>query len=247
MDQKNRFKWVLFDMYDTLAIVHSGERFMIENKLLWKAFKKHGMELDRQTLYEKLAEIKERIPQNKPGISGAERIQLLAKEFDRMLSFDVAEQIHRAQYADKRSCAKLSKETKPLLNWLKKKKFKIALISNAHTPGLLKNLHQLKIHSYFDEIIVSDAVQGLKSELIPFKAFLERHAEVHPHECLMVGDSLTEDAAAQKVGIPAAIFEHSLIHYSRKRLDELKEKGALPKYRINNLEDVKEILERADE
>jgi len=238
----SKYKWVLFDMYDTIFITHYAERYLYENKVLWKCFKKNGIIIGRQTFYEKLQELKYKIPQNKPLPKKELLEQQLAKTFGYNLSLNQAEKIHKEQYRSRKAHSKLAKNTKQILERLKKKGIKLALISNAHTASLIRNLEHSEIKKYFDEIIISDSVKGLKSELIPFKHFLQKHRKIKPEDCLMVGDSVYEDTACQKLGIPSCILEYNLAQTSNNTLEKLKMKGLFPKYRINSLIDLKEIL-----
>lgn len=237
------YKWVLFDMYDTLVLSSRANQYLYENKVLWKIFKKNNIIINRQSFYEKLHELKNKFPQNKPLPKNKILEQELAKIFGYNITYELAKKIHKEQYKTNKSRAILAPHAKSLLNWLKVKKIKIAIISNAHTRGLLYNLEQFKIKEYFDEIIVSDAVKGLKSELIPFKHFLHKHPKIKPEECLMIGDSIYEDIASQKLGIPSCILEFNLSQISNHRIEKLKSEGLFPKYRINSLTDIKKIIE----
>lgn len=240
--KKYLVKWVLFDLYETILLTRQVIHYLIENKVLWKIFKKHGIHSPREKFYIKLLEIKEKFPQNKKLKHNYIIEQAIAKEFGFDILIEEAKAIHQEQYLSKKAHAKLAPKFKELIHWLKKRGIRIAIISNAYTQSTLRNLEHHGINTLFDEIIISDSVGGTKSELIPFKKFLERYPEVSPKECLMIGDSFYEDAASQKVGIPAAIFETSFIHKKKEDLIHLKEKKLLPKYRINSLEDIKEII-----
>lgn len=204
------------------------------------------MKIDRETFYEKLAEVRLFHPHNKPKPKGASPKKLLAEHFGFPFDEEIAQKIKHGKYAYPKMHVKLAPHAKSLLKWLKKNKYHVALISNAHSEGPEYNLKQFGIREYFDEIIVSDAVRGLKSELVPYKVFFEKHPDVKPEECLMIGDNVHEDTACQKMGIPAAVFEINLFHYSPQRVQEMRAEGRFPKYRINSLQDVKEIVKKIE-
>ncbi len=204
------------------------------------------MKIDREAFYEKLAETRLAYPHNQPKPEGASAEKLLAEHFGYAYDDTMHHKLMAEKYTHSHMHPKLAPHAKSLLKWLKKNQYHVALISNAHSEGPEYNLKQFGIREYFDEIIVSDAVRGLKSELIPFKVFFERHPEVKPEECLMIGDSLHEDTACQKMGIPAAVFEINLFHYSPQRVNEMRAEGRFPNYRINSLQDVKEIVKKIE-
>ncbi len=204
------------------------------------------MKIDREAFYEKLAEARLAHPFNQPKPEGASTEKLLAEHFGYPYDEIMHQKVMHHKYNHKKMKPQLAPHAKKLLKWLKKNGYHVALISNAHSEGPEKNLKEFGIHQYFDEIIVSDAVRGLKSELTPFKVFFERHPEVKPEECLMVGDSVHEDTACQKIGIPAAVFEINIFHYSPQRVKEMRAEGRFPRYRINSLQDVKEIVKKIE-
>jgi HAD superfamily hydrolase (TIGR01549 family) len=95
--------------------------------------------------------------------------------------------------------SKLRKGAIELLEYLKGRGIKMALISNNWSDMANVVINSLKIRKYFDYIIISDEVGAVKSEFKPFQVALKK-MRLKPEECMMVGDC-EEDMCCQKLGI----------------------------------------------
>ena len=96
--------------------------------------------------------------------------------------------------------------TVPLLKKLRKKGYKIALLSNIthfHARRLLK----LKVHRGIDKFFFSFRLGSLKPKLRNFKKVLS-YFNIKPHEALMIGDSYHDDIIpSRKLGMKAIHFK----------------------------------------
>ncbi|WP_459503562.1 HAD family hydrolase [Bacillus sp. C1] len=104
-----------------------------------------------------------------------------------------------------------------LLEQLQSKHIKVGIITNGFTEFQMNNIHALKLHTYTNTILVSEA-EGIKK---PHPAIFERalkQLNVQAKECIYVGDHPENDVmGAEKAGITAVWkkdafwegFEHS--------------------------------------
>jgi len=113
---------------------------------------------------------------------------------------------------------------------LKLKKMKIALISNNWSDVASEAINYLDIRKYFHNIIISEDVGAVKSELKPFVVAIEKSA-LKPEECLMVGDD-KEDSFSKNLGIHFVLLN---AHSNNLNVDY--------DYKITDLLEVKKIVE----
>ncbi len=117
--------------------------------------------------------------------------------------------------------------TIPLLKWLKVKKYKIGLISNA-SQKCRAILDYHKLTPYFHVICISAEQKKRKPDVRLFR-YVIKHLKVKPSEVLMVGDKDWADyAPAKELGMHALLIERKKKRYSHS---------------IRNLRQVKTYLE----
>jgi HAD superfamily hydrolase (TIGR01509 family) len=96
--------------------------------------------------------------------------------------------------------------TVPLLKLLRKKGYKIALLSNI-THFHARRLIKLKINKCIDKFFFSFRLGSLKPKLRNFKKVLA-YFDVKPREALMIGDSYHDDIVpTRKLGMKAIQFK----------------------------------------
>lgn len=121
-------------------------------------------------------------------------------------------------------------DTRRVLETIRKRGYKVALITNSASRHAKTSIAHFNLRKYFDFIIISEEVNAVKSELKPFRVALQR-LKMKPDECLMVGDKLDEDAYAKRVGMHVCWFESRPDYVPRKRPEKfdfrLKELKAL--------------------
>src|SRR3989344_5830640 len=150
----NSLKWVLFDLYDTLVIVHNHHRWVIEEKVQWKALQKNGILIDRQAFNEKLQELKHQYDHNdrtKPP-SGTIEVEL-AQHFGHTISLDLGKKLHHAQYEGFDEIHRAAPFAKELFEWLKSQGYQIGVISNGHPKDADYNLKEIGLRDYVDELV----------------------------------------------------------------------------------------------
>ena len=107
-------------------------------------------------------------------------------------------------------------DAKRVLETIRKRGYKVALITNSAGKHAKASINYFKLKKYFDFIIISEEVNAVKSELKPFKLALQR-LRLRPDECLMIGDKLDEDAYAKRVGMRVCWFESRPDYVPRKQ------------------------------
>ncbi len=131
-----------------------------------------------------------------------------------------------------RLLAKLYPETISVLEELKNKGYKLALISNTDFSSVESLLDRFDLRKYFDVIHLSFKTGFLKTDKESFETVL-KELGVGKEQVLMVGDSLATDIeGAKNVGIKAVLVD-------RKDKREYENK-------IKSLEELKNILEEEE-
>jgi len=117
----------------------------------------------------------------------------------------------------------------PTLSKLKKK-YKLAILSDAPRIQAWIRLAAMQIQDKFDMVITFDETKSKKPSLKPFLYILKK-LRLRPEECVMIGDSLKRDIApAKSLGFKTVFAKYG----------EDKEKARVkPDYVIN---DIKELL-----
>lgn len=128
-----------------------------------------------------------------------------------------------------RMLAKLYPETIKVLEDLKKKGYKLCLVSN--TDALIQQiLERFDLTKYFDAFIFSYEIGTLKTDPAFYETAL-KELKVKKNDALVVGDSVETDIlGAEKAGIKAVLVD-------RKNKREYKQK-------IQNLEELEKFLEK---
>ena len=121
--------------------------------------------------------------------------------------------------------------TRPVLKKLKKK-YKLAIISDAPRWNAWFRLVALRIDQYFDIVVTSGDVKKQKNTKTPFRSALNQ-LRIKPEEALMVGDRIERDInIAKEMGIKTCYAAYG-------RTTKIKKKSGAD-FEIN---DIKELLE----
>lgn len=118
----------------------------------------------------------------------------------------------------------------PTLKALKKKGYRLGIISDAPRIQAWIRLAAMGMHKEFDMVITFEDTGFKKSTALPFRAVLKK-AKLRPEEVLMVGDSIKRDIApAKKLGFKTVFAKYG---------SEDKKARVKPDYVIS---DIKELL-----
>ncbi len=117
--------------------------------------------------------------------------------------------------------SRIKENMEELVNYLKKRGYKTAVLSNTVPPHMNYNLKNGR-YSIFDVIILSPQVHHAKPEREIYKEALRR-LNVKPEEAVFTDDKLEYVNAAKEVGIHAILFQNYLQFLTElKRLLQLK-------------------------
>lgn len=152
----------------------------------------------------------------------------------------LAQELENEYYVKELQHSVLFPSVLPVLNFLKRKRIILCVVSNTKNSTNLKIAKKLEIRKYFRHFLMSHSFGSVKSELKIFQHLLallnkKRERKILPSECLMVGNNVLEDGAAKKLGMKTAILSRTIDN--EKFLKELK-----PDYLIENLLDLKRIV-----
>ncbi|MBN2794412.1 MAG: HAD family hydrolase [Clostridia bacterium] len=190
-------KAVIFDLYGTLVDLHTDE----DHDLFWEQFTlflrysiKKAEPSTIKNLYHNLVEkhLKEVMHTNYPDI------EILKVFKDLYNHFGVEADDVKVKYtAEIFRCLSTDYITLypgaiELLEWLKEKKFKIILLSNAQSAFTLPELNMLDIKQYFDRLYISSDYEMVKPEPNFLKHVFEDFS-LDPSEALFIGNDYNSD------------------------------------------------------
>jgi putative hydrolase of the HAD superfamily len=111
-----------------------------------------------------------------------------------------------------------------------KKKYKLAILSDASRIQVWLRLVSMNIQDKFDIIVTFDDTKTKKPSKKPF-LYVLRKLKLNSEDCLMVGDSLKRDIApAKKLGFKTAFAKYGL--------NTTEKANVRPDYVMNNIEDI---------
>ena len=134
---------------------------------------------------------------------------------------------------------KLKKGVIKTLKELKKRGFKILIVSDLTTRIQLKKLIKLKIKDYIDFLVTSEEAGSEKPHSIMFLLAMNK-IKVSPEEAIMVGDSKKSDMS----GANAVGMDTILITKKREKFKKEIEDYTKPNYIIKEIPDLLDILEK---
>ncbi len=128
---------------------------------------------------------------------------------------------------------------KPTLAALKKKGYKLAIISDAPKIKAWVRLVSMNIENFFDVVITFDDTNQKKPHFMPFKKALQK-LEIKPIECLMVGDNIKRDViGAKAVGMKTVFAKYGYMGKFKKRRMHAD-------FEISKVEDILKIVRKND-
>lgn len=127
------------------------------------------------------------------------------------------------------------KGVKPTLTTLKKKGYKLAVISDAPRIKAWLRLVSMHIDNFFDVVVTFDDTKQRKPHYLPFRKALQK-LKIKPSEVLMVGDNTKRDI----VGAKALDIKTVFAKYGYTGTDKKPKVNA--DFEINRIEDLLKIL-----
>jgi 2-haloalkanoic acid dehalogenase type II len=214
-------KAVVFDMWNTIIPA------TIDFVRLRSLAKKQGMDLHE------FIEKYENAVQVKKYKTFAQLKKDFFKAFSQSNNLILEEELYEV-YFNRFDKIRFFGEVPAVLEKLKKKGYKLALLSNTenlYAPEIVKNL---ELKKYFDVICFSFEIGALKPSKVCFNRVLKK-LKVKPENSLMVGDSLRSDM----LGARDAGMHNCLINRSGKVIDIVK---VHPEFEIRSMKDLPWVL-----
>lgn len=214
------FKAIIFDLDDTLIDFRERKKELIRSSV--KAMISAGLKEEYKELYSEFSEFYWR--------TGIEDQNIFEKFlFQKYGSIDYRVLAH-AVVAYRKANAKLLKtypDVKETLLRLRKKGFKLAVLSDAPRLGAWIRLVETELDDIFDVVVTYDDVGKTKPATDGFKMVIERLG-VDAASCLMVGDNPSRDVVgARNAGVKICLAAYScsedvIVDYRIKDIKELE-------------------------
>jgi len=204
-----RFQAIFFDAWHTLFTVRAQrlERFR-------QVLGNLGLHPSHEELASAMSVAESQLrAQDRPWIDTREAEKELFREYYRLLltALKVPAVEELAERLDKEYSyvpwTVLYPDTRPVLEALKERGYKLGLISNAY-PSLLDALDHLDITCYFDQLTISAFVGVEKPDPRIYQVALQEMG-VAPEAALFVDDQVENVTAATKLGMTALLIDRS--------------------------------------
>jgi putative hydrolase of the HAD superfamily len=118
----------------------------------------------------------------------------------------MAEQLHEAYWQGYFDLMIPDEDCVEVLEWLREKRIRTALVSNYTTGMQIKKLKKMKLERALDFLVTSEEAGAEKPNPAPFRLALS-FLDVEPENALMIGDSLNDDIApATALGITSILL-----------------------------------------
>lgn len=124
--------------------------------------------------------------------------------------------------------------SREVIDYCRGKGLTLGVVTNGNRMMTEVRLRKEDIEKYFDHIVYSAMVGEQKSDLEPFRKFLEVSG-LKGEECLMVGNRPDEDTHAKKVGMKTVILDSHRKCVSSDKIN--------PDYTIGDIRELKEIVD----
>lgn len=232
----NKYKYLIFDLDDTLLDFKDTERMALE-----KIFKTYNIEFNGENL-EYYKSINQRLwKELENGLITknfvlTERFNEFFKRYKKNINGEDVEKEYRSYLNEGHKKIPYAKE---LLENLKIKGYKIYAGTNGLGETQRKRLKDSKLIEYFDDLFISEEIGFEKPNIEFFNNIFKKHNLLKKEEILMVGDSINADIkGANNAGIDSVLFN---LKYENNK--EVKST-----YVIKNLKELENLLlEKIDE
>ena len=202
---------VIFDAGGTLIEINPPRQDIIS-----KVLAEHGHKVDRKSVCRALVKA-DRAFDDDFGLCDGQDEAWYWRKYDDLLFKELkidggAERLMKAirerfhEFSPKVESWVAYPDTKPILKALKKRDFKIGMVSNA-TELLRRVLDNLELTQYFEFIIISDEV-GVRKPSKKIFQMAVRAAGTSPNRTIYIGDKLAVDVqGAKKAGMNAVLID----------------------------------------
>lgn len=220
-------KAILFDLDNTLIDFMTMKRRCCEAAI--DAMKKASLKLERKKALKTLFQL-----YDKYGIEHKEIFQKFLKKATKRVDYKIV--AHGIVAYRKLKESYLAPYPKTIMTLKKlKKKYKLAIISDAPRMRAWLRLVTMRIDKFFDIVITAADVRKQKTYKAPFTAALKA-LKIKPEEALMVGDRIERDIKpAKALGIKTCYARYGAAAYLKKPIAKGKSKAD---FEINNISEL---------
>ena len=222
-------KAILFDIDNTLVNFMQMKRKSCEASV--DAMIEAGLEVKKEDVLKTLYEL-----YDKYGIEYQQIFQKLLKKLEGRINYKIIASGIIAYRKVKEFYLVSYPNVIPILISLKKK-YRLAIISDAPTLQAWTRLITMKLDSFFDVVITKADARKQKTHATPFKVALKRLG-IKPEEAIMIGDRIARDVnTAKKLGI------HTI--YARYGDENPAKKGKSgADFEINKISEILSVLKK---
>jgi len=221
-----KIKAILFDLDNTLIDFMKMKQEATRAAI--KAMIKAGLKVEENDGYKKLF-----LTYIKLGIESQNAFQeYLKREVGRIDEKMLAAAIN-SYLKTKNNFLKPYPSVKPTLKELKKRKIKLAIVTDAPKIKAYQRLLAMNIEKYFDFVIGFEDTGKKKKEELPLRMAIEK-LKLDPEEIMMVGDSIKRDVIpAKKVGLVSVWAKYGTL----EKVEKIK-----PDYELNEFSDILKLI-----
>ncbi len=203
-------KAVIFDLDNTLYDYDKCHEIAME-KVEEYACKRYLLSHAKFTDAFKAArdEVKERLESTASAHNRMLYMQLFLEKIDRK-PLDGALELYNTYWDEFLDNIRLFGYVRPLMEWLKNKGIRIAILTDLTANIQHRKLYKLDLKDYIDVLVTSEEAGQEKPSKTIFEIALNKLC-LSPSEVIMVGDSTSKDiVGSEKVGINALLFKKEL-------------------------------------
>lgn len=196
-------KGVIFDLDDTIANTkpakNEGLR-VVSLKICNYFFKKKGIKLDFKKLYKKIGVITEKMVKKGVDNRNVWWEFIIKRSFKENLQKSFLNELTKNYWDAVLEKGILYKEVLSILDYLKKKKYKLGLLSDS--DGLRgfksKRIAALNLEKWFDSIVVAgEETRQIKPDKTPF-FLIAKKLNLKPKQCVFIGNDPYRDILGAK-------------------------------------------------
>jgi len=202
---------VLFDIYGTLIHIKTDEQDLETYRCLSKWLSYHGIsvrpaelkELYLRTVNKMLEETGEKYPE--VDLTNVFRRMFMARASESQLDKSLLEMAVTTFRSCSRRHIDIYPNVKETLEKLKRKNYKLGIVSNAQKVFTIPELRMFNLEKYFDKIVISSDFGFKKPDPRLFKIALDA-LKVKASTSVFVGNDAVDVEGAQSVGMKAILL-----------------------------------------
>ena len=219
-------KAILFDLDNTL--IDFWKMKQEASRAAVSAMMKVGLEVDKDEAYKEIIRLFMKLGVESENIFQEFLKSKVGSADEKMLAAAI-----NAYLKTKNNFLKPYPNIKPTLKELKKRKIKLAIVSDAPKVNAYQRLLAMNIEKYFDFVIGFEDTGKKKKDELPLKMAIEK-LELNPKEIMMVGDSIKRDVIpAKKLDLISVFAKYGTL----EKVEKIK-----PDYELNEFSEILKVV-----